>query len=101
MSGINFDEFLIGREVERLFNQSSVRYGDRCDNPVTGAGYLHGEDPIEPQREAAYAEVMPDYRRCVGRRNDPDKNAQRTLPEPGRRAAALCESFCKDSRPQP
>jgi len=53
MSGINFAEFLVGREVERLFNQSPVRYGDCCDNPVTGAGYLHGEDPIEPQKRVA------------------------------------------------
>jgi len=49
---------LIDREVERLFSLCvftgrPVRYGDDCRNPVTGAGYIYGEDPIEPQKEEA------------------------------------------------
>jgi hypothetical protein len=49
---------LIDREVERLFSvrlfdDRPARYGDNCRNPVTGANYIHGEDPIKPQKEAA------------------------------------------------
>jgi hypothetical protein len=44
---------LVDREVERLFNQRSARHGEYCENPVTRAGYIHGEDPIEPQKEEA------------------------------------------------
>ena len=54
MDAINLAETLIGREVERLFNESPARYGENCRNPVTGAGYVHGVDPIAEQKEAAY-----------------------------------------------
>ena len=53
MDAINLTETLIGREVERLFNESPARYGENCRNPVTGAGYVHGVDPVASQKEAA------------------------------------------------
>ena len=43
----------VRRLVDELFAKSPARYGDNCRNPVTGAGYIYGEDPIEPQKEAA------------------------------------------------
>lgn len=44
---------LIDREVERLFNELHARYGDYCENPVTGGAYVHGKDPIAPQKKEA------------------------------------------------
>jgi hypothetical protein len=44
---------LVDREVERLFSERPAQHGENCRNPVTGDGYVHGEDPIEPQKEAA------------------------------------------------
>lgn len=41
----------IARLIDELF--STHRYGENCRNPVTGAGYVHGIDPIAPQKEAA------------------------------------------------
>ena len=58
MDTINLAETLIGREVERLFNESPARYGDHCTNPVTGQGYVRGVDPIAPQKEAAYRALL-------------------------------------------
>jgi hypothetical protein len=58
MDAINLSETLIGREVERLFNESPAQYGDRCTNPVTGSGYIHGADPVAPQKEAAYRALL-------------------------------------------
>ena len=58
MDAINLAKTLIGREVERLFNESPARYGENCRNPVTGAGYVHGVDPIAEQKEAAYRVLL-------------------------------------------
>ena len=41
----------IARLVDELF--SKHQYGEYCRNPVTGAGYVHGEDPVAPQKETA------------------------------------------------
>jgi hypothetical protein len=47
---------LVEKEVERLFAEISARRGDLCRNPVTGAEFVWGVDPIAPQkREAALA----------------------------------------------
>jgi hypothetical protein len=48
-----FTKFKIARRVEELFARLPARYGDNCKNPVTGAGFIYGEDPIEPQKEEA------------------------------------------------
>jgi hypothetical protein len=42
----------IVRQVNQLFAKARPRYGDSCTNPVTGAGYIQGEDP-KPQKKAA------------------------------------------------
>jgi hypothetical protein len=39
-------------EVERLFKENR-HWGDDYENPVTGALYVKGVDPIEPQKEDA------------------------------------------------
>ncbi len=41
----------IDRLVDELFG--TARYGEYCRNPVTGGGYVHGVEPIAPQKEAA------------------------------------------------
>ncbi len=55
MNGINSTESLIAREVERLFRESPDQYfgAGIAINPVTDEGYVPGDDPIEPQMEAA------------------------------------------------
>ena len=58
MGAINLTETLIGREVERLFSKNPARSGDQCRNPVTGAGYVRGADPIGPQKKAAYRALL-------------------------------------------
>ena len=58
MGAINLTETLIGREVERLFSKNPARSGDHCRNPVTGAGYVRGADPIGPQKKAAYRALL-------------------------------------------
>jgi hypothetical protein len=44
-------DYSIARLVDQLF--STHRYGENCRNPVTGEGYVHGEDPVEPQKMRA------------------------------------------------
>lgn len=51
MNKISVADYGIKRLVDELF--ADFRYGQNCENPVTGAGYVHGVDPIEPQKEAA------------------------------------------------
>ena len=51
MSTIDVTEYRIARLVDEMFG--TARYGDYCTNPVTGAHYIHGVDPIGPQKEAA------------------------------------------------
>jgi len=43
----------IARQVNQLFAKAQRRYGAYCTNPVTGASYIQGEDPIGPQKKAA------------------------------------------------
>lgn len=49
-------EYLVGREVQRLFGKAQD--GDYCTNPVTGAHYIHGDDPIGPQKMDAYRALL-------------------------------------------
>ena len=51
MSTIEATSFPIARLVDELF--STHRDGQNCQNPVTGGGYVHGLDPIKPQKEKA------------------------------------------------
>jgi hypothetical protein len=46
-------KYQIARRVDQLFAEMPARYGDNCRNPVTGGGFIYGEDPIKPQKEAA------------------------------------------------
>ena len=58
MDTINLPETLIGREVERLFSENPAQSNGLCTNPVTGAVYVRGVDPIAPQKEAAYRALL-------------------------------------------
>jgi hypothetical protein len=51
MATVPMSYFPIARAVDELF--STHRYGQNCENPVTGAGYVHGIDPVKPQKEVA------------------------------------------------
>jgi hypothetical protein len=39
--------------VDRLFGEIKAKGGERCENPVTGGGFVWGVDPIVPQKKAA------------------------------------------------
>jgi hypothetical protein len=41
--------------VDRLFGEIKAKGGERCENPVTGGGFVWGLDPIVPQKKAAVA----------------------------------------------
>ena len=56
MTTIDMAEYRIARQVDELF--STAHYGENCRNPVTGAGYVHGVDPIAEQKEAAYRALL-------------------------------------------
>ena len=58
MASTQLNETLIGREVERLFGEISAKRGDLCWNPVTGAEFVYGLDPIKKQKEAAYRRLL-------------------------------------------
>jgi hypothetical protein len=51
---------LIEREVDQLFREmeANASHGDRCENPVTGGSFIWGDDPLEPQKEAANAALL-------------------------------------------
>ena len=51
MKKLNVANDQIDRLVDDLF--AAFRYGENRQNPVTGAGYVHGVDPIGPQKKAA------------------------------------------------
>ncbi len=51
MGTVEMNDYRIARLVDELF--STHRHGENCRNPVTGAGYVHGEDPVEPQKTLA------------------------------------------------
>ena len=44
---------LIEKEVDRLFAELNAKPGECCRNPVTGIGFVWGDDPIAPQKEEA------------------------------------------------
>jgi hypothetical protein len=46
-------ECLIEREVDRLFNEMGATRGDYCRNPITGASFVWGVDPIGAQKRDA------------------------------------------------
>jgi hypothetical protein len=41
--------------VDRLFDEikAKAKGGERCENPITGGGFVWGVDPIVPQKRAA------------------------------------------------
>ena len=51
MNTIEMTECRIARQVDEMFGPAP--HGAYCENPVTLASYIHGADPIEPQKEAA------------------------------------------------
>jgi len=53
MANIKLSESLIGREVERLFSETTASHGEVYENPVTGGRFVYGGDPIAPQKDAA------------------------------------------------
>ena len=44
---------LIEIEVDRLFGETGATPGNYCRNPITGASFVWGVDPIEPQKRDA------------------------------------------------
>ncbi len=60
MTVISKTETLVAREVERLFRESPDQYWGAgiFINPVVGEGYVPGEGPIEPQKEAAVRALL-------------------------------------------
>ena len=53
MANFKLSESLIGREVERLFSETTASHGEVYENPVTGGRFVYGIEPIEPQKQAA------------------------------------------------
>jgi hypothetical protein len=53
MKIINLADYRLDRRVDDLFAKSAARYGQQCENPVTGGRYVGGLDPIEPQKRMA------------------------------------------------
>jgi hypothetical protein len=51
MNTIDIAAHRVARLVDELFG--TARYGEICKNPVTGADYVHGIDPVAPQKETA------------------------------------------------
>lgn len=47
------DMSIIKSHVDRLFKDAAPRRGQVCKNPVTGGHWLHGDDPIAPQKRTA------------------------------------------------
>ena len=43
----------VEEQVDRLFSEIKVKHGECCINPVTGAGFVWGIDPIAEQKEDA------------------------------------------------
>jgi hypothetical protein len=58
MANIKLSESLIGREVERLFSETTASHGEVYENPVLGTHFVYGVDPIEPEKEAAYRALL-------------------------------------------
>jgi hypothetical protein len=53
MSVTHISEYRLDLIVDRLFKENPPRYGEQCENPVTGGHYLGGLDPVGPQKRAA------------------------------------------------
>lgn len=58
MTVIQIAQRRVARQVEKLFAKIRGRYGEVCENPVTGSRYVYGVDPIEPQKEAAVRALL-------------------------------------------
>ena len=58
MASSKLSETLIGREVERRFDQISARHGDLCWNPVTGEEFVYGVDPIGLRKKMAHHALL-------------------------------------------
>jgi hypothetical protein len=49
---------LIGKEIDRQFSKMTAAHGECCNNPITGAGFVWGLDPIEQQKAEAASELL-------------------------------------------
>ena len=49
---------LIKNEVERLFRLLHAKRGGLCHNPITGAPFVWGVDPVEPQKRDAVLALL-------------------------------------------
>ena len=49
---------LIEIQVDRLFGEMGATPGDYCRNPITGASFVWGVDPIEPQKRDALLALL-------------------------------------------
>jgi hypothetical protein len=58
MASSKLSETLLGREVERLFNERPKQRGDLFMNPVTGWKFVFGVDPLGPQKKAAHRALL-------------------------------------------
>jgi hypothetical protein len=56
MRMVEMNDYRIARLVDELF--SAHQHGENCQNPVTGGGYVHGEDPVEPQKMRARCALL-------------------------------------------
>jgi hypothetical protein len=66
------DMSMIKSHVDRLFKDAASRRGHVCENPVTGGHWLHGDDPIAPQkRTAARALLAREYFAIYGPHDAP------------------------------
>ena len=50
MEPVKLSETLIGREVERLFSETTASHGEVYENPVTGGRFVYGIEPINRRR---------------------------------------------------
>ena len=55
---VQYTDYEVGCEVERLFSADPARCGDVCRNPITGESYVRGYDRIGPQKMAAYRALV-------------------------------------------
>jgi hypothetical protein len=53
MNTIDLAEQRIAHEVERLFRENPPRYGELCENPVTGGWYVGVLDPTAVEKRKA------------------------------------------------
>jgi hypothetical protein len=58
MNVISLSEFRARGLVDRLFEANSSQYGQDCEWPVLGGGYVVGVDPIEEMKEKAVRAIL-------------------------------------------